>query len=465
MRPHFGSSIGANARCIGRTLFVTLQLLSILAALSGRVAAQTNGVWASTAASGIWSTGSNWQGTAVANGAGATADFSQQALTNAITVHLDSSRNLGNLVFGDAGNLFSWTLDNSGSSNNTLILAVASGTPSITVVNQSATISAVLAGSQGFALLGPGTNLFGPGTLAFNGTSVNIYTGATNLDSGTLLLDFSNLDAPTNLIDSTSSLQLAGGTLSVKDHSGSTATLQTFSGTALSAGASIVSVGANGNTNAGSALALGAIARSVGATVDCSLAATGSITTPTANTATSILGGWATVAGANWAVSAGNGSTPGQISALTAYTSDTGANYGWGAGNNTTVTRNESPSGGTTNSLRFNAPSSDTGSMTVSLGGTNILASGGILVTPSAGVNGALITGGTLTSGNAQFDLVVNQYDANGWLTIGSAIVDNGTNPTALHQVRLRHSLFADSLWRDQSESAILEHLFRRHVY
>ena len=52
-----------------------------------------------------------------------------------------------------------------------------------------------------------------------------------------------------------------------------------------------------------------------------------------------IIGGYATVGGAGWAVSGGDGTNPGAISALVTYTANT-----WGTGNNTDVTSNIAPS-------------------------------------------------------------------------------------------------------------------------
>src|SRR5262249_5020507 len=152
----------------------------------------------------------------------------------------------------------------------------------------------------------------------------------------------------------------------------------------------------------GGSVALGAITRSVGGTVDFTLPTTGSITTTSANV-NGILGGFATVAGTDWARN-----NAGAVAKLATYPNDA-----WGAGNNTTVTlANNSPAASsTTNSLRFNAAAGDT----VSLSGTNIISSGGILVTANVGANTSTISGGTL-EGTAGQDLIVNQFNTTGQL-------------------------------------------------
>ncbi len=163
---------------------------------------------------------------------------------------------------------------------------------------------------------------------------------------------------------------------------------------------------------------MGAITRNVGGAVNFGTTG-GTFTTITANTGSTILGGWATVGGANWAVSAGNGVTAGAITALGSYTNDT-----WASGNNTTVTlaTNTAYNNVTTNSLRFNSAAADT----VTLSGTNVIATGGILVTPTIAGNLSTITGGTL-EGSSGGDLIILNNATTGGVTIGSIIANNTT--------------------------------------
>ncbi len=134
------------------------------------------GTWTNDA-SGLWSTSSNWGGGNIANGTSSNADFSYINITADRTVTLDTSRSIGNLLFGDTVGSQNWTLDASGGS--VLTLAVATGSPSIAVNNNTATISAPLAGTQGLTKAGSGTAIL---------TVNSSYTGATMVKAGALSL-------------------------------------------------------------------------------------------------------------------------------------------------------------------------------------------------------------------------------------------------------------------------------------
>ena len=138
-------------------------LLALWLLSAGRLSAQTNGVWSQTTPGGLWSNSGDWLGGTIASGTGATADFSQLLLPGNNTVLLDEAPPffIGNLIFGDRGGTYNWTLGNSGS-GGALTLATSSGTPTITMDNDSATIGVVLAGTQGLAVTGPGATLVGP---------------------------------------------------------------------------------------------------------------------------------------------------------------------------------------------------------------------------------------------------------------------------------------------------------------
>ncbi len=170
--------------------FVAVVALAALLSIPGRLAAQTNGVWNSTAASGSWSAAINWQGFFIADGTGATADFSQQTLTNSVTVHLDSARNIGSLIFGDVGNTFNWTLDNSNTTANVLTLKVVADAanslhPSIAVSSGTATLSGVLTGTQGL-VVNPGGQT---GMLVLSGANTFDYTPSSNGGYGAITID------------------------------------------------------------------------------------------------------------------------------------------------------------------------------------------------------------------------------------------------------------------------------------
>lgn len=126
-------------------------------------------------AGGSWPATSNWRNGLVAGARDVTADFSTLTLSSPAYVTLDGSQTIGNLIFGDVGNANTWELDTG--SVGVLTLAVSSGAPSITVSNQTTTIGAVLAGTQGLIKAGAGT-------LQMNVASA--YSGGTTITNGTL---------------------------------------------------------------------------------------------------------------------------------------------------------------------------------------------------------------------------------------------------------------------------------------
>ena len=173
------------------------------------------------------------------------------------------------------------------------------------------------------------------------------------------------------------------------------------------------------------ALNLGAITRAAGGTANFTVT-NGTLTTTTQNTGGSILGGYATFGGNTWAVSAGDGTNPGAITGLAAgsYTPSVAATTAPGstadvdfqASNTTAYT------GQTINSLRFNTAAA----LTLTLSGTNIITTGGILNTSTVGANNSTITGGTL-EGSAAGELIVTNTDASNSIQIASIIANNGT--------------------------------------
>ena len=265
----------------------------------------------------------------------------------------------------------------------------------------SRTVGIIMNGS-GTQILG-GTNLVGIQTLV--------------ADNGTLQLGNGTSTSPSLDNAVGNALYVGGGTFAVLGSSSSTYMYSASPGTlTVAPGGSTISVNANGG--GGTLLTLGAITTNTGGTVNFVLpsgtqSATNGITTTTANVGNSILGGYATVNGTDWADNNGT-----DIVALPSYTNDT-----WGASNNTTVTTNDTPSSGsTTYSLRFASSTTDT----VTLAGTNIITSGGILVSSGVGGFNETITGGTL-EGLSNTGLIVNQFNTSGALTINSIIANNGT--------------------------------------
>jgi phospholipase C len=131
-----------------------------------------SGTWTNLGG-GSWAASLNWNGGGVASGSGNTADFSTLTLGAAPTVTLDGAQTIGNLLFGDVGGVYGWTLT-TGSGG---ALTLAGTAPTITVNNQTAAVNLVLAGANGLTKAGPGV-------LALGGA--NIYSGGTTVSAGVL---------------------------------------------------------------------------------------------------------------------------------------------------------------------------------------------------------------------------------------------------------------------------------------
>ena len=151
----------------------------ILTAVGIAPALATNGTWTNTTSGGLWSTTTNWSGGVVANGTDGIADFSTLNITADDTVHLDTARTIGQLKFGDTTASNNWILDNNALATNILTLAVSSGSPTITVNNDTATMNLVLAGTQGFTKSGAGELLL---------NDADTFTGGVAINAGTLAL-------------------------------------------------------------------------------------------------------------------------------------------------------------------------------------------------------------------------------------------------------------------------------------
>ena len=295
----------------------------------------------------------------------------------------------------------------------------------ILIVNQST--STAFAGQIG-ADNAIGLTKTGTGTLSLTGS--NVYTLATTVNQGVLKLDFSAAGAPTtNIINNSgnsSALSLGGGTLSLTGKA-STTDSQRFNGTSISGGGSAIVLNANATANPLS-LSLGAITRTagVGGTVDFTLptgtqSSTNGITTTNTNNANGTLLDF-TVGGTDWAaVSGGN---------IVSYTSNggtyvtAGTNAAAYANANVDVTSSVSPGGAITpNTLRFNTAVPTTLGMLA--GTTDVVSSGGVLVTSNVGSNNTMIAGGTLEgSSGSSLDIMQN---SGGTMTIGSVIANNGS--------------------------------------
>ncbi len=156
---------------------LTLQAYSVAAGYtsSGVASAtyltETKAVWTDLSG-GSWSVASNWTNNIIPNNSGATADFSTLTLPSSANVTLDGNWTVGDLIFGDVGNNYTWQI---GSGSGGVLTLASTGSPTITVSNQAATVTAVLAGTQGLTEAGAGT-------LTLSGA--NTYSGPTIINAG-----------------------------------------------------------------------------------------------------------------------------------------------------------------------------------------------------------------------------------------------------------------------------------------
>ncbi|MBZ9873246.1 autotransporter-associated beta strand repeat-containing protein, partial [Mesorhizobium sp. BR1-1-9] len=284
-------------------------------------------------------------------------------------------------------------------------VALGSGNLTVSPASGTTVFAGSITGSGGYTKLGAGTQRL---------TGQNTYTGATTVGGGTLALDFTAAGAPaSNIISSASTLNMAGGALTVNGSSGQT---QGFAATNITAGGNTITGAGTVTVN------LGAINRT-GGIVNFVLPTSGTITT----TPTTVLGGWATVTSGTTTDYAQVDAT-GNIIARTTYANKDDAGT-WVSGD---VVSDEGGVGpntqyfGTVGNVQLGGlkytvarPS------TVTIGAGNTLGvDGTIIVSASVGNNADTITGGQLTGPAGGGTLSVLQ-NSTGNLAIASAIVDN----------------------------------------
>jgi fibronectin-binding autotransporter adhesin len=382
----------------------TISTIGLILTASAMSLLAQNGTW-NTDASGNWSDTSKWLSGVVADGTGNTADFSTINIAADRTVTLDAAHTLSTLKFGDAGVTdHNWTL----SGANTLTLGT---TPTINVVNQTATISSLIAGTA-FTKLGAGT-------LVLNGSVVNTFTGTIAVKAGTLTEDFSNLGTPANLVASSVVLSLAGGTLNING-AASGATSQAFASTTFNTGGNAINVVNNGTS---ATLTLGAITYSGVCPVQYS--STGTITTTTAgggplglmwvNYSTFGTSDWATTDTTGGAV----GTSPYTIKGLSSVT----GGYQTTLGNNFDMQTSLTISGNSgCTTIRFNTPAANN----VNVNGKWFYPNA-VLVTPNMGAVNSSISGGSWFAQyntSAATEWVVQNNTAGYFCNIGGLIND-----------------------------------------
>jgi autotransporter-associated beta strand protein len=143
-----------NTLSLARVPALSSFLLALILILARSKAVAASGTWTNLVngnASGTWSIAANWNNGTIANGADGTADFSTLSIATNSFVNLDSSRTLGNMIFGGTAPGANWFVTNS-----TLTLQTSSGNPTLTANDGSNVVGSVLGGNQGFIKAGNG---------------------------------------------------------------------------------------------------------------------------------------------------------------------------------------------------------------------------------------------------------------------------------------------------------------------
>ncbi|MEI6656828.1 MAG: autotransporter-associated beta strand repeat-containing protein, partial [Verrucomicrobiota bacterium] len=276
------------------------------------------------------------------------------------------------------------------------------------------------------------------GTLTLNSSSANTFNGGLCINGGTLLLDFANLSAASNLVNSGNGLGIDSGVLLIKGNPAAATTTQTLGNVTKAAGAGrilidpanvsgtttltlgtlVTNTSDNYNNPAGGTLLLGKAAGASGSAV---------ITSTTGTLVNGIYGGRVAYTSdggttVDWATSA-SGSTPYTLGSYSGYTTLPTSSLVSTTNYSTTGTTLAASGSGNTLKLL------DSGAL--NLGAQTLtLTTGGLLATGSAA---ATISNGTLTAGNASglYELLVHQYNTGG-LTVSGTIANNGGNATVL---------------------------------
>lgn len=212
----------ANLRVSRRlTVPVIISAVFACALLQSRVQA-ANGTW-NTNGNGNWSDSTKWASGTIANDNTSTANFTLDINADR-TVTLDSNRTIRAMVFTDLTTAsHNWIL------GGTSTLTLAGTTPSISVTNQTATISAILTGSTAWSKIGGGT-------LVLSGTNTFTAAAVPTISDGSLRISNTAAfgAAPSILVSNvapgsgtdTNTLQLASSTGTPSFGAGKTVTLR-----------------------------------------------------------------------------------------------------------------------------------------------------------------------------------------------------------------------------------------------
>ena len=299
----------------------------------------------------------------------------------------------------------------SGSGTHTISTNVALGTAqtwTVSDVGQTLNASGVMSGASAMTKAGAGT-------LVFSGN--NSYSNGTTVAQGALALDYTVVGSK---LSDGGSLTLASGTVDLRN--GASAHHEVVASTTISAGLSSVT-----RSSGTSVLRMNGITPGLGVV---NFGAAGIADTDTPNT-NGILGGWATVAGTDWA----KNSTDAADGAITAYNSYTDINV-----------RGALIADGSTTNVRFQGDGNP-GDIALIFGPTTIntllqgnanfaarvhmftetLATNGIMIGSgkAALTIGEYVNDGTVQTATAGGTLFLNNFSASNALTINAVIADN----------------------------------------
>ena len=384
-----------------------------------------------TAGTYNWDSNANWlPNTGFPGAIGDTASLNN-AIAGNQTINLNQAITVGTLNLQNGNGSFNTTL--AAGTSGTLIFQASSGNAKLNIGTgtQTTTNSVTAPVVLGSSLDIVNTNFSYNRLLVFSGnisessagnsititrggrnsgvvfSGSNSFTGSMALDHARLLLDDSTSN--TNKLSDSASVTLKNSVLRLVGNDSGAAS-ETFGGLSVGDGASELQVVSGSGQSA--TLVMGAYSRSGAGTLNCVTTSTGggtaTLTTTTANTA-GIIDGAFTFNSYDWAINNGSGT----VAAYSGYASNV-----LGTGSNVYITTNLSGTSVTINSLKQAAGA------ILTLSGTNVISSGGVLMSG----NGT-ITGGTLTSGNGR-DLILHPNA--GSITLNSAVVDNGATPIAL---------------------------------
>ncbi|MCB1130764.1 MAG: autotransporter-associated beta strand repeat-containing protein, partial [Verrucomicrobiae bacterium] len=132
--------------------------------------------WTNTSG-GSWATSGDWTPAGPADGADNAGLINSLDITGDQTITLDGTYTIGSLWFADTvGADGNWIL-NTGTGGPLTLSAPVEGDPGVEVANQTATVNAVLTGTEGLTKTGGGTLVLG---------AANTYTGGTFIEDGTV---------------------------------------------------------------------------------------------------------------------------------------------------------------------------------------------------------------------------------------------------------------------------------------